>query len=446
MKKITPNDLKEQISKEKTKQIIEDLAIRKMKEMYGDVVDSRIINRLLIEVDELSKICDLNSIIEVAEVIKAKKEQSGSLYLSRLSHSNSFLFYLLGLGGVNPLPRHAYCLKCHTFHWGKRKTNECDCCGAYIEEDGYDLPFEPLLDEIRRNGLRFDFSSTKSGKHVAIPIRYYESDLIKLAKELGMTQEALDDPSINEKDLEKIIKCLSSTKTDEKISYYTNHYKKISVCEHLPFIGIPDLGQPVLRDMLGAWSNVFKDDNFIKVMNMFHGTGVYDGNIALAQKTCCGDTKALEKCITSRDELYQFLIKSQLRKDDALLICRETRLCGKGHLSKLSECKLKEAGVEDEYINFMKHISYIFHKGHMVAHTRLAIKIAKIYLEEPLRYYKALFTINKEKLLKMNKNYDFIKGLSEFKSTDMEEVYLAAIDLIERGYDPKQLIVEVLNN
>lgn len=39
-----------------------------------------------------------------------------------------------------------------------------------------------------------------------------------------------------------------------------------------------------------------------------------------------------------------------------------------------------------------------------------------------------------------------MKGLSESKSTDMEEVYLAAVDLMERGYDPRQLIKEVLNN
>ena len=53
---------------------------------------------------------------------------------------------------------------------------------------------------------------------------------------------------------------------------------------------------------------------------------------------------------------------------------------------------------------------------------------------------------DKEKLLKMDKKCDFLKGLSESKSTDVEEVYLAAVDLIERGYDPKQLIAEVLNN
>ena len=94
----------------------------------------------------------------------------------------------------------------------------------------------------------------------------------------------------------------------------------------------------------------------------------------------------------------------------------------------------------------MNRVTYLFYKGHSVAHTRLAVKVAKIYLEEPLRYYKAYFTLNKENLLKMNANYDFVKGLFESKLTDMEEVYLAAVDLMERGYDPKQLIKEVLNN
>ena len=45
----------------------------------------------------------------------------------------------------------------------------------------------------------------------------------------------------------------------------------------------------------------------------------------------------------------------------------------------------------------------------------------------------------------MNTNYDFVKGLFESKP-DMEEVYLAAVDFTERGYDPKQLIEEVLNH
>ena len=449
MKKTTLKDFKKLMSqkdyKGAGKEALEKLTIYKAKEIYGDVLEKRILDRIINEAEELSKYCDVDTILKVVEVILYRKE-IGELRLSRLSYNNSLLFYLLGIGNVNPLPKHTYCPKCHMFYWGNKNNELCECCGEKMVEDGYDLPFEPLLDEIRKSGLNFSFSSTRNSKHVTVPIRYFESSLIKLAKELGFTQEDLDDSKINKTDLDNVINCLSVVRFNGGLSYYTKHYKHISICEHQPFIGIDDLSHPVLRTMLHLWEDVYHEENLFKVVNMLHGTGVYDGNMDFVANAYRGNPLSLKNCITSKDELYQFLIKSQLSNDDALLICRETRLCGKGHLSLLSVAKLREAGVEEKYISFMRHISYIFHKGHTVAHTRLAIKLAKIYLEEPLRYYKAYFTLNKEKLLKMDKNYDFVKGLSESKSTDMEEIYLACIDLVERGHDPKTLITDVLNS
>ena len=448
MKITTLKDLKERMSKEEYeeagKEALRDLAVGKAKELYGDIVDNRIVDRLRGEVEELSKCCELDTIFDVIEVIQYRKEH-GDLCLSRLSHSNSLLFYLIGIGSVNPLPRHTFCPKCHSFNWGDKKTNKCECCGEPLIEDGYDLPFELLLDEIQRSGLRFDFSSTKDSKHVTVPIRYFSNSLIKLAKELGLTQKDIEKNDLEFAVVNEVIRCLLLPFDENEQSHYSKKYKKLFICEHTPFIGMPDLSSEVLKDVMNTYFEGFLSfDDLVKGIAMIHGTGVITAN----DRYVCDYliSSLLEDAIATRDELYQFLIKSQLSKDDALLICRETRLCGSGHLSLLSAAKLREAGVEEEYISFMRSISYIFHKGHTVAHARLAIKLANIYLEEPLRYYKAYFTVNKEKLLKMDKNYDFLKGLSESKSTDMEEVYLAAIDLIERGYDPKQLIAEVLND
>ena len=277
-----------------------------------------------------------------------------------------------------------------------------------------------------------DFSSTKSQKHGVLPIRFFESSLLRLAKELGFTQEEIEKNDVGWEDTKLVMKHL------------TEPYKrKQFICDHHSYIGIPDLGTDLMKEV---FENCFEGyesfDDFAKVVAMLHGTGVIDAN----NEYICDFliTNLIQDAITTRDELYQLLVKSQLSKDDASLVCRETRLCGRGQLSKFSEYKLKEVGVEEKYINFMKQISYIFHKGHTVAHIRLAIKIAKIYLEDPLRYYKAYFTINKQKLLKIDKNHDFIRGFSENRSTDLEEIYLAAIDLIERGYNPKQMIEEVL--
>ena len=142
-------------------------------EIYGDVIDERIKERIKYEFEELNKCCNLEDIFLAAEYID-RQRVDGELLVSRLANNNSLIFYLLGLASVNPLPRHTYCPKCHTFHWGKFDNNVCECCGETLVEDGYDLPFEPLLDDIKRVGLRFDYSSTHDYMNNKLHIKYYK--------------------------------------------------------------------------------------------------------------------------------------------------------------------------------------------------------------------------------------------------------------------------------
>lgn len=444
----TLKTLKKQKSKEEyqllAKEVLEDLSLLKAKEIYGDVLDAQIVDRLRQETEELSRCCDLGMIADVVEAMNAEKEK-GHLYLSRLSQSNSLLFYLLGIGSVNPLPRHAYCPKCHALYWENREAPLCECCEEPLKEDGYDLPFEVLLEEIKRNGLTFDFSSAKSHEHATLPIRYFEDDLIQLATELGFTQKEIEKNDVSWEDTEAVMKCLFSPDTESELSFYAKKYKKIPICNHRPYIGIPDLGTALMEKTFNDDFECYESfDDFVKVVAMIHGKEVVEAN---EYYVCdCFINSFIGDAIATRDELYHFLMNSQLNKEDALLVYRETCSHGETSLSKLSESKLKEAGVDEQYIDFMNHVTDLFYKGPSVAHTRLAIKVAKIYLEEPLRYYKAYFTLHKENLLKMDIDYDFIKGLSESNPPDREEVYLAAVDLMERGYDPRQLMKEVLNN
>ena len=421
-----------------------ELAMNILKRIYGDAIEPSIISRLNYEIEEFNKGNYLKTIIEVA-IYMANMKERGDLFLSRLSYSNSLLYYLLGIGSVNPLPRHRYCSKCHTFYWGDKKTNYCECCGEELKEDGYDLPFELLLDEINRLGLKFHFSSTKTYKHKRLPIKFFQNDLIKLAKQLDFKQDELEDNNININDVLKVMNCLSLSLDSDGL-LYDEFYKKNFICHHVPFIGISDLSlKPFVYVIYQSFEGYVALDDLIKAVAMSHGTGVLSANINYICETLLIN-EDISQTISTRDELYNILIESQLNKDDVLLILRETRLHGDGHLSELSEFKLKQAGVDENYINFFKNISYIFYKGHTVSHVRAEVKIALIYLSDPLRYYKAYFTINKDKLLKMDKEYDFIKGFSLAKSTDLEELYLAGIDLMERGYNPRKLIEDVLNS
>lgn len=420
-----------------------ELASTKARSIYGDILDERIENRIYYEIEELSRCCDLKTIYEIYLFIETQKKAE-NLYLSRLCCSNSLVFYLIGLGNVNPLPRHTYCPACHTFHWGCKQSDVCENCGDKPKVDGYDLPFEILIDNISKHGLKLCYSSLSCYNHDKLAIKYYENDLLKLAKLLGFSQTDIDENNLEFFSTLEILDCLHSNKVSNNgLDYFSSKYKKTFIFNHPPFIGIQDLSSPVLKRLLRYWNTIFDFDDLVKVTNMLHGSGVADANIKFITKK--NSTYAdIKDCITSRDELYYLLKSFQLNEDDALLIIRETRLCGNGHLSKFSEYKLIEANVETRYINFMKCLSYIFDKGHTVGHMRLAIKIAKIYLEDPLRYFKAYFTINKDKLLKMDKDYDFIKGISKYKSTELEEIYLATIDLLERGFDPLSLIQNVL--
>ena len=183
-------------------------------------------------------------------------------------------------------------------------------------------------------------------------------------------------------------------------------------------------------------------DELVDLICMMHGTKIYD---SCEENLIDINKPNIKDCITSRDDLFKFLKLNQFSDEDAVILCRETRINGSGHLSSLSETKLKEAGVEEKYVSFMKNIRYIFHKGHVVGHTKLEFIIAKIYLEDPIRYYRAFFSLHKDLMAPISENDDFIKRLVETRNCELEKIYLGMIDLMERGFNPKKLISEIKN-
>lgn len=400
---------------------------------YGDKPDQLIVDRINEEAEALVElgIDDLNLLAVGTE--KTRLSYLNKIFIPRTSCSNSLIYYLYGITDINPLPRHTYCPKCHTFYWGNKKSKVCPNCGEKLFEDGYDLPFALLKDDIKRIGFKFDYSSNYSKKRSCqnYEMRMLTNPLVELAIKLGIDQEDID---INNVDQKEIIRCL-----DKK--HYANLYLKQLIFEHQAFIGLPALGSNMLQDYLKD----YKVDNFDELADLIclmHGTKVYDSckdNLVDINKPNVND------CITSRDDLFKFLKTNQFSDEDAVIICRETRINGSGHLSSLSETKLIEAGVEEKYINFMKGIRYIFHKGHVVGHTKLEFIIAKIYLEDPIRYYKAYFSLHKDLIAQISENDDFIKRLVETKNYELEKIYLSIIDLMERGFDPIELIKEIKN-
>ena len=384
------------------------ISIKRLNELYGDLVDDRIVERLNNEIDEFNRIGQIENILKLSDMLH-KKMNKGTLILPRLTVGNSLLLFLLEITNVNPLPRHHYCPKCHTFHWGHKQSDYCDCCGEPVVEDGYDLDYQLLIDDIKRFKHPFQFST--SGKKLEEEgfFKLLESKELKLAKLLGFKQKDFEQPPV---DISEMLKCFDK-------NYYSSHYKKKHIADHQAFIGLGELGNVKIQEQV-CKENVKTFGDLVRVVTMMHGTGVRD------------NSKRLNVQIYSRDDLFKFLKKNQFTDDDALIICRETRLSGEGHLSALSEEKLKEAGVNENIVEFIRSIHYIFVKAHGIANLKMLLKLAKTYLEEPKSFYEAYFTLDKEAALKSTNTDDLIRKLVEAKSTKDEELYYSLIDYQER--------------
>ena len=385
------------------------ISIKRLNELYGDLVDDRIVERLNNEIDEFNRIGQIENILKLSDMLH-KKMNKGTLIIPRLTVGNSLLLFLLEITNVNPLPRHHYCLKCHTFHWGDKQSDYCECCGEPVVEDGYDLDYQLLIDDIKRLKHPFQFSTSDKKLEEEGFFKLLESKELKLAKLLGFKQKDFEQPLV---DISEILKCFDK-------NYYSSHYKKKHIADHQAFVGLCELGNVKIQEQV-CKENVKTFDDLVRVVTMMHGTGVRD------------NSKRLNVQIYSRDDLFKFLKKNQFTDDDALIICRETRLSGEGHLSALSEEKLKEAGVNENSVEFMRSIHYIFVKAHGIASLKMLLKLAKTYLEEPKRYYETYFMVNKELALKVDKNSDLIKGYVEHKETELEDIFLSYLDCKERG-------------
>ncbi len=392
------------------KNTIKEVAIEKLHSIYGDTVDERIVIRLDKEIEALENLGKIEEITNVVSIVD-KMKSKGELITPRLSLSNSLFLYLLGINNVNPLPRHTYCPKCHSFHWGDKHDGVCPYCGETLKEDGYDLDYELFIKDIERAN-HYYFSTSGKDKEVG-NVQFVSIFELRLAKQLGLSQEDIDNVLSNSYEILKYINRI----------LFNIQCKAQNLINHKPFIGLTDLSSS-LTEKLCRQYHAYTFDKVVKILSMTHSTGLIDANKRIEK---------LDECITSRDDLYTFLKSNQFNGDDAYRICKEVRANGSGHLSMSSEENLKEAKVDNKYIDVIKAIRYIFHKGHIVSLLTLLVNLGKIYLEDPKRYYQSYFYLKKDIYDTIDKDSDLIDGVISSKATNYEDVYLGLIDLKERA-------------
>ena len=218
-------------------------------------------------------------------------------------------------------------------------------------------------------------------------------------------------------------------------------------------LGIPEFGTKFVIGMLmDTKPSTFSE--LIKISGLSHGTDVWLGN---AQELIRNNIVEFKDVIGCRDDIMVYLMYHGLEPKKAFKIMEFVR---KGKASKDPETwktwekEMKDAGIEDWFIDSCKKIKYMFPKAHAAAYVISAFRIAYFKVHHPLLYYAAYFSIrcddfDVESMIKgetairakieelQNKGYE----ITNKESNTLEVLYLA-LEMTCRGLNFKNINVE----
>ena len=218
-------------------------------------------------------------------------------------------------------------------------------------------------------------------------------------------------------------------------------------------LGIPEFGTKFVIGMLmDTKPTTFSE--LIKISGLSHGTDVWLGN---AQELIRNNIVEFKDVIGCRDDIMVYLMYHGLEPKKAFKIMEFVR---KGKASKdpegwkIWDKEMRDAGIEDWFIDSCKKIKYMFPKAHAAAYVISAFRIAYFKVHHPLLYYAAYFSIrcddfDVESMIKgeaairakieelQNKGFE----ISNKESNTLEVLYLA-LEMTCRGLSFKNINLE----
>ncbi len=215
-------------------------------------------------------------------------------------------------------------------------------------------------------------------------------------------------------------------------------------------LGIPEFGTPFTLQLVKETKpKTFAE--LVKISGLSHGTDVWNGN---AKDLIDNGIVPFSEVIGCRDDIMVYLMYKGLEPLKAFKIMEFVR---KGKASKDHETwqgyaqEMREAGIEEWYINSCAKIKYMFPKAHAVAYVINAFRLAYVKVHMPIIYYAAQFSVEyddfdidamikgyeavKRRIIEINdKGYD-----ASNKESSILECLKVALEMLARGFTFKPI-------
>lgn len=160
--------------------------------------------------------------------------------------------------------------------------------------------------------------------------------------------------------------------------------------------GIPEFGTPATMSILKKTKPKTLSE-LIRISGISHGTDVWKGN---AEDLIDSGTAPLSGVICTRDDIMNHLVHKGVEHKMAFFIMESVRkgkwAKGKEKDQQKMEQAMRDAGVEEWFIESCRKIQYMFPKAHAVAYVVMALRIAYCKVHYPAEFYATTFTIKLE--------------------------------------------------
>ena len=154
--------------------------------------------------------------------------------------------------------------------------------------------------------------------------------------------------------------------------------------------GVPEFGTNFVRQMLvDTMPNTIEE--LLRISGLSHGTDVWLNN---AQDLVRASVASLSQVICTRDDIMNYLILKGMDKKLAFTIMERVRK-GKG-LSEEMEIAMREADIEEWYIESCKKIKYMFPRAHAAAYVMMSFRSAFFKVHYPCAFYTAYFSVRSD--------------------------------------------------